>query len=297
MAEIRLAHDYLANDQHRTAFNRLLDNVFGFSLEEFYQLGYLDSWYVPFSLFLNDTAIANVSASRFTLMLDGKPRRAVQIGTVMTHPEYRGRGHAATLMKQVIETYKADTDLFFLFANNSTFDFYPRFDFQQVTETHFSLALQSDTADFTDLEQLDLNDEEIRATVRRFVKQRVPVSNRFGVLEGEDIFLFHAMYLVPDSLFKLSDPECLLFMQWQGTTLHLYDIISHKPVSFAAIQHAIPVPPTSDIIFHFTPDKLGLMDHPDLEQQPITPDEDAFFVRSATPLFASPFQRPRTLEA
>ncbi|HOJ77740.1 MAG TPA: GNAT family N-acetyltransferase [Bacillota bacterium] len=50
----------------------------------------------------HDEVIANVSVSELQMLIEGQEVSALQIGTVMTHPEYRGKGLARKLMECVI---------------------------------------------------------------------------------------------------------------------------------------------------------------------------------------------------
>jgi predicted GNAT family N-acyltransferase len=59
-------------------------------------------------------------------------RTLTQIGTVMTDPEYRGKGLAAELMNRVIGQYENESEAFYLFANDTVLDFYPRFGFRRM---------------------------------------------------------------------------------------------------------------------------------------------------------------------
>lgn len=42
--------------------------------------------------YTDDQIIANVSVKKMDLEVNGESKRALQIGTVMTHPEHRGKG-------------------------------------------------------------------------------------------------------------------------------------------------------------------------------------------------------------
>jgi GNAT superfamily N-acetyltransferase len=59
----------------------------------------------------------------------GEKKRYIQLGTVMTHPDYQGQGLSRVLLKKAIADYRDKCDLIFSFANNSVLNFYPKFGF------------------------------------------------------------------------------------------------------------------------------------------------------------------------
>jgi len=62
------------------------------SFESWYQLGYWNQNYIPYTLFEGGKALANVSVNQMNFNIIGKNYSAVQIGTVMTDENYRCQG-------------------------------------------------------------------------------------------------------------------------------------------------------------------------------------------------------------
>ncbi len=59
-------------------------------------------------------------------------RTYIQIGTVMTRPEYRRRGLAGKLVKEIVKDYRDRCDGIYLFGNLSALDFYSELGFRKV---------------------------------------------------------------------------------------------------------------------------------------------------------------------
>ncbi|MFS0871054.1 GNAT family N-acetyltransferase [Paenibacillus xylanilyticus] len=59
--------------------------------------------YIPFSFVDGDQVIANASVNIHELIIHGEKKKAIQIGTVMTHPDYRGKGFSTRLMNKILE--------------------------------------------------------------------------------------------------------------------------------------------------------------------------------------------------
>lgn len=67
------------------------------------------------------------------MIIDGERRHLIQFGTVMTDEPYRNRGPIRRLMTE-IETDFHNFEGIYLFANDSAFDFYPKFGFRKAKE-------------------------------------------------------------------------------------------------------------------------------------------------------------------
>ena len=50
--------------------------------------------------------VSNVSVNTCDMNYDGRIVKLIQLGTVMTDPDYRGRGYARMLMEKIIEDYE-----------------------------------------------------------------------------------------------------------------------------------------------------------------------------------------------
>ena len=82
------------NDAVRASYNELTAKTFGFTFEEWYRQGFWTDKNVPYALRDGTKVISNVSVNPMDILWNGEMRRYVQLGTVMTDPEYRGRASA-----------------------------------------------------------------------------------------------------------------------------------------------------------------------------------------------------------
>ncbi|MDP8223336.1 MAG: GNAT family N-acetyltransferase [Candidatus Lernaella stagnicola] len=134
---LRFRWGYYQNPAGRLRLNEFVREVFGLDFAPWNELGYDFAEYTPFSFFADRHVAANVSASPMQLVVNGNERRAVQIGTVATRPDLRRRGLAHSLIDEAHAHWDRRCDLFFLFANESTADFYQQFGYRLVPETRF----------------------------------------------------------------------------------------------------------------------------------------------------------------
>ncbi|WP_332870794.1 GNAT family N-acetyltransferase [Lysinibacillus xylanilyticus] len=135
MTNYQLVYDYKDNLKYRESFNELAKLVFNLDFRKWYEKGCWDDQYICYSYIDGDEIIANASISKMTVLVNGKEYKAIQIGTVMTHPNYRYKGLARKLMDHIIDIYQDQYEFMYLFANETVLDLYPKFGFKKVQES------------------------------------------------------------------------------------------------------------------------------------------------------------------
>lgn len=160
MAVLQYIKDYRDNKELRESFFELANNVFGLNFVNWYEKGFWGSNYVPYSYIDDNKVIANVSINIIDMIVHGTQHRALQVGTVMTHPEYRNRGLSEKLMNKVLAEYKDSYDIMYLFANDSVLDFYPKFGFDLVEEYQYFTTFTSEIKSISKLRKLDVENNE-----------------------------------------------------------------------------------------------------------------------------------------
>lgn len=130
----QIIKNYRDNENLRHSFNELAEQTFGLSFEGWYRSGYWRENYIPYSIVDADRVVANVSVNITDMRMEGKLRRLIQLGTVMTEESCRNQGLIRRLMQEIEADYGARADGMYLFANDGVLDFYPRFGFRPVKE-------------------------------------------------------------------------------------------------------------------------------------------------------------------
>jgi ribosomal protein S18 acetylase RimI-like enzyme len=263
--KMKLISDYKHNDELRGRFNHLAREVFGFDFEEWYQKGFWDSRYVCHSFLEEDQIVSSVSTSLFKVFLNGKMFNAIQIGTVMTKKEFRGKRLGVILTSKVIEEYGLETDFFYLFAHNKVWDYYQKQGFVPVNQFMYSLDIKNRCSPGEPLRKLDLSDPKDFETIIRLSKKRNPVSKTLGILDDTSVFLFYCLNAYRDHLFYSDSMDCLLvFTESMDKVVHLFDVLCAFELGFTDIMPLI-CSINSDaerVIFHFRPDFLNLTEEP-----------------------------------
>ena len=122
----------------RDSFNQLARLTYGFDFLAWRQCGLWTNGYQPHCLIADGQVVANISVIRMAFCWEGRPLSMIQLGTVMTRPDFRGRGLSRYLMERILQVYGGTVDLIYLFANHTVLEFYPKFGFSPVEETLFS---------------------------------------------------------------------------------------------------------------------------------------------------------------
>ncbi|WP_456273333.1 GNAT family N-acetyltransferase [Bacillus sp. AK031] len=283
--------DYRDNGKFRSSFNELAAQTFGISFEEWYEKGFWTDKYQPYSLLDGDKVIANVSVSKIDLLVHGQRKRAIQIGTVMTHPEYRKKGLSALLMEKVLHDYQ-QVDLFYLFANNTVLDFYPKFGFLPVQEYQgiMKVTPQGSKAGLAKLDAGSLGDRKL---IRRLAENRVPVSQKFSTVDTAELFMFYCLYVFPQDIYYLQQEGIIILMKMEGVELHVFDIVSPKAVDVEKLMAQIAPEGTKKVFFHFTNDSNG-----EGSKTKLFHGDEVLFVKPAKGLeLPSEFKHPITSQA
>ncbi|MED5017764.1 GNAT family N-acetyltransferase [Paenibacillus chibensis] len=273
MQELLFTKDYKNNEALRESFFELATNTFGLNFENWYQKGYWSERYIPFSFVEGDQVVANVSVNLLEFIINGEKKQAIQIGTVMTHPEYRKRGLSASLMNKVLEEYENKYDFMYLFANDTVLDFYPKFGFKPVEEHLFSMDFTPSQFEHTGIRKLNVNQADDLRLIHKFASERMPVSQRFGTDCTQGILMYYCLNVFSDDIYYLENENAIAIYKKENNHMDIFDIISIQEVNIQDILPKLAGIDTENITFHFTPDYEGI----DVKS---TISHDGLFVRT-----------------
>ncbi|RXT15477.1 GNAT family N-acetyltransferase [Ammoniphilus sp. CFH 90114] len=254
MEELLFVKGYQQERRYRESFDQMAKQIFGISFETWFSHGYWDDRYVPYSYWDGEQMVANVSVNKISLMIEGQQRKAIQLGTVMTKPEYRNQGLSASLMKKVLEDDENQVDLIYLFANHSVLDYYPKFGFKPVDEFQFSLSYTNSSSPVLNgLVKLDGSNKRDLSFIFNFASRRWPVSPLFGSKQAEGILLFYCINVFSNDIYFIEEEEVIIIYKLDGNTLHLFDLIAQREVNLERVLQRICPHETTEVIFYFTP--------------------------------------------
>ncbi|MBQ0001487.1 MAG: GNAT family N-acetyltransferase, partial [Clostridiales bacterium] len=135
---MEIVNNYRDDQALRDSFNALAEKVFCLNFENWYQNGFWKDNYNPFSVVIDGKVAANVSVNQCNVNYNGSVLKLIQLGTVMTDPDHRGKGYAGMLMEKVLKEYEGKADGIYLYANDSVLDFYPKYGFSRREEYRYT---------------------------------------------------------------------------------------------------------------------------------------------------------------
>lgn len=252
MNNLKFVQGYKADEPYGKSLTGLANLIFGINLNKW------DNRYIPFSYMDGEAVAANVSINLLDLIIRGERRSALQIGTVMTHPDYRKRGLSARLMNRVLDEYGDKCDYIYLFANRNVLDFYPRFGFEPVEEHQFTLDYSAGPKKGNGIRKLDMNNSEHVRFLAHFTSERIPVSRRFGTDRAHGILMFYCRNVFTNDIYYLEQEDVTAIFQRKEGRIDLYDLIGRREINLEAILAQISDEDTQEIVFHYTPDDQGM---------------------------------------
>jgi len=272
--ELKLIVDYKENDQYRESFNELVRTVFGFDFVSWYDGGYWGDAYVCHSYLDGDKVIANVSTAVMDLIWKGKAVKALQIGTVMTHPDYRGQGLSGKLMEAVIERYQGQYDFIYLFASETVLKFYPKFGFERIYETEYEMKLPENFQCEPSLIKLNIEDSKDLELVKRIVASRKPVTNRLAHQNDYWLLMFYFTKFYGENLYYCEEKEAIVVLDREGNQVKICEVVAENDISLDALFPQILEASDKVVSFDFIPEETGFP----IESMRVDRNDSALFV-------------------
>ncbi|WP_055670010.1 GNAT family N-acetyltransferase [Desnuesiella massiliensis] len=247
--------DYKDNVLLRKSYNALTQKTYGFDFEQWYQAGYWGNSYVPYSLMNDENIIANVSVSIIDFLVLGETKRYIQIGTVMTEPEYQNHGLSRYLMEKVIEEWKDKCHMLYLFANDSVLDFYPKFGFTTAMEYQYSKNITK-ANEFIAAEKLDMSLNHNRELVVKKINDSIAIS-KLSMLKNAGLVMFYCTSFMSHNVYYLREEDVIAIAEVQGDALYLQDVFSSSEVDLDNIIKELTNKEVKKVVLGFTPNDSG----------------------------------------
>ncbi len=253
--------DYKHNDKMRLSFCSLAKDTFGIDLETWYNRGFWNDNYVCYSFEYGGEIVSNVSLSTMNLIMDGRQRPAVQIGTVMTSSAHRGKGLAKELLERAISDYQR-CGFFFLSAAEKAVPLYKGCGFETVSACRNFIDLTGYRRAEKPLLPVNVSAEELLAAKRR----SAPLSRILSAAGDEHILMFYYLNGFAKHIYKPWPDTYAIFMT-EGNTVRLYDVLSPGKIELAALLERIAPAFIREVECCFTPDSetMGISSLPDIE--------------------------------
>lgn len=260
--------NYRNNDALRASFNRLAEKTFGLNFENWYQNGFWQDNYIPYSVVIDGEVVSNVSVNVCNMNYKGKIVKLIQLGTIMTDPDHRGKGYAGALMKEVIKDYDGKVDGIYLFANDSVLEFYPKFGFKEAKEYQYSKEVTiSGKCKAPNIPLTDKTDFDRAAKILDTNNQNA----QLYMVGNSGLYMFYLSQFMTENLFYIEECSSYAVAEMEDDTLILHTIIGNGAVDEVIRAFGSQV---KKVILCFTP-----KDTDGFEKSELHEEDTTFFVQ------------------
>lgn len=224
--------NYRTNDVLRRSFNKLAENTFGINFESWYQNGFWNDLYIPYSIAENNEIIANVSINLINISCDKGILHLIQLGTVMTKTEYRNQGLIRKIMTEIEKDFAHRIDGVFLFANNEVLDFYPKFGFKRAKEFQYSKNVnitEKSTIKHSPLKCKDEFDVLVKAINSN------QFCGRFDMTNNSDLVMFYVSNFMQENVYYNEVMNAYVIAEIDGENLFIHNVFADSQVELDKI--------------------------------------------------------------
>ncbi|MDH0302410.1 MULTISPECIES: GNAT family N-acetyltransferase [unclassified Pseudomonas] len=240
------------DDPHlRGELNALTRQTYGFDFEAWYQAGFWQDDNQPCSLVREGQMLANASANLLDFTLDDRRLRCVQVGTVMTAPEARGRGYSRYLMEVLVQRWAGNCDLLYLFANSSVLDLYPRFGLRRVIEHEYYQPWSTQPKANT-FHPVNMDDSEQRQRFIDAVEKSCPQA-RLSLTPNVPLTMFYCDGPYREALFHSARHEAYVVVEHDGERMVLVEVFCPRALVLHNVLAELVTDRTREVVLGFAP--------------------------------------------
>lgn len=243
---------------YRNSFMELAKQVFGLSFCAWYEEGFWTDRYIPYAMADGDCVVANASANIIDTVWRGERKRYIQIGTVMTRPDYRKQGLMRIILEKLIADWEDRCDGIYLYANDGVLDFYPRFGFERAEEYGYSIVLPDGAkgpghpADRW--ERLDMSESGARKLLEEYYRRSNPYC-ALPMLDNYGLLMFYCADFMKECVYYSGQRDAVCVALKEGSTVRLLDVFGNPGCSLQELAGELPFENYSAVALGFAPDE------------------------------------------
>lgn len=228
---MEIISSYRDRDDLRASFNDLAVRTFGLSFEDWYQNGFWKENYNPYSMVEDGKVVSNVSVNQCDMNFQGETVRLIQLGTIMTDPDHRGKGYARKLMERVISDYFGRVDGIYLFANDSVLGFYPKFGFRTAKEYQYAKEVTGAASAGTvpKAEPVPMSEPQDWEKMKRILAEK-PQNSAMYMVGNTGLYMFYLSQFMQENVYYIPRCDSYAIAEPEGETLVLHTIIGEGSV-------------------------------------------------------------------
>lgn len=239
----------------RESFMALAVKTFDLSFSTWYQDGYWTDKYIPYCLIDGEKVISNASVNIIDTFWNGKAKRYIQLGTIMTDPAYRNKGLSRHLINEILNDWQDKCDAIYLFANSDVVDFYPKFGFIMETEYQYSMNINAKACT---AKKLDISKKEDKDLLKKYYEKNNPFS-ALPMLNNYELLMFYCSSQMKDCIFYCKEFDSIVIASQDNEALICFDIFCDNDSQLHDIISYVANKDIHYVVLGFTPKRqLGL---------------------------------------
>lgn len=244
-----IVKNYKDNDVLRKSFNELAMATFRLNFEDWYQNGYWTERYNPHSIVIDGKVVANVSVNTTEFEVNGERKRYIQLGTVMTDKAYRGQGLIRILMEEIEKEYTEKVDGWYLFANDSVLEFYPKFGLLPAKEYEYFCKIENGGRNI--FEKVKMNTKEEWDVLEDRIKSSYPQA-ALELINNSQLPMFYVSKFMQENVYYSQELDAYIVAEIEDDTAVISAVISEKKQNMKAIIEGL-APNIQKVVLGFTP--------------------------------------------
>ena len=242
---------YKENKSLRDSFNELAESTFGINFEEWYQNGFWNERYIPYSYLDNGEIVANVSVNLMDFNFNGESKKLIQLGTVMTKEGYRHKGLMRSLINEIETEYNGKIDGYFLFANDSVLEFYPKLGYKKVLEyENYKLIYEENEMIAI---KLEMNSKEEWDKFINVINNSIS-NGRFEMIDGSYLIMFYISSFMQDNVYYVNSEDAYVIAEIEEDNLLIHQVFSKNEVNMEEVIKAFGA--VKKVTFGYTPKNI-----------------------------------------
>lgn len=254
----------------RGSFFDLAKRVFDLDLKTWYENGFWQDDYLPYSVVEDGKVVANVSVNVCNFRWRSRIRHLAQIGTVMTDVNYRGRGYIRTVMEKVRKDCDHSFEGMYLYSNIDKREFYEKLGFSRRYEYRCSKEVNITTE--SNVEKILMNSKDEWDRMVNIIQRRDQYGDHI-MMGNSGLFMFYLAGPMSGSVYYSPSSEAYVVADVDNGTLKLYAIFSAEKVSLGDVIASFGKE-IKKVILAFTPEN-----NTGFDQKKIEDEDQVMFVR------------------
>lgn len=238
----------------------------------------------PFVYYINNELVGHLGLIPFKLIINNRELTGAALHGICVKEKFRRKGIFTALINEALLHSKDNYDFSFLFT--SQVKLYETFGFKIIDEYDFWVENLNISHSNDAVRPLDLSNKFDLQIMHNLLQKRLPISNRFGMVNETVVFTLNALS-VP--IYYSEKNQFLILYEVKESVLYIKDIVFTNLIDLQTIISCISEH-FSKIILQFYPDNFKNLNFKPVKANP----EDFIMVSEPSNLGVLPFRYPET---